>query len=167
MNHNLSCSNYPSKMNFQIKIEDRTVCTGTVAESISEQDFVAALMKVVDRFTSISECDINIKARPTMDALWLQWLEALALAHDTTSAALMGKSLARPLPNIRAILADAWIEVTDETELRVAVRMGMHHTSIGAARDRINDKGRHDKRLRQMHLDGIDLCRAIVNRNMP
>ena len=154
-------------MNFQIKIEDKVVCTGTVAKSISEQDFVAALMKVVDRFTSIRECDINIKARPTMDSLWSQWIEALALAHDTTSAALMGKNRARPLPNVRAILADAWIEVTDETELRVAVRMGMHHTSVGYARDRINDQGRQDKLLRQIHLGGIDLCRAIVNRNMP
>lgn len=97
-------------------------------------------------------------AIPIASDLFGNFVEALALEHGVTKGAVLSKRRDGMLPTLRAFVASAWMQVTNEGICTVAKRVGLDHSSCRTALDRIAEWERKDKAIRKMHSDAVALC---------
>ena len=137
----------------RVTIDGKLLLMRQCDDTVTVGEILKRSTRALDKLKVLESADI-----PAQSDLFGNFVEALALEHKTTKGAVLSKRRDGMLPTLRALIASAWMQVTNEGVCTVAKRIGLDHSSCRNALDRISDWERKDKQLRKMHADAVALC---------
>lgn len=145
-------------------INNKPVMFADVSDEFDTEQIVRAMTKVMDKFASVRRI-VSQEETESKNDVWATFVDRLAEANSTTSAAILSKRRTPPLPELRAIAAASWQQSTEERITRIAPRLNMDYSSVITAINKLDEKSKKDEVLRERYCEGVFICEKTVAEN--